>query len=74
MGKISFDVNNGGKLEVCQTKHDGSISVSTGENKGYNISTADFVMLLNYYCYVKSNDIQNDFINYWGKERNLKRR
>lgn len=26
MGKISFNVNNGGKLEICQTKHDGSIS------------------------------------------------
>lgn len=25
MGKISFDVNNGGKLNVCQVKHDGSI-------------------------------------------------
>lgn len=67
MRKISFDVNNGGKLEVCQVKHDGSINVSTGENKGYNISAGDFVMLLNYYSYVKRNNIQNDFINYYGK-------
>lgn len=48
MGKISFDVNNGGNLNVCQAKHNGSISVSTGENKGYNISAGDFVMLLNF--------------------------
>lgn len=67
MGKISFDVNNGGKLEVCQEKHDGSIKVSTGENNEYNISAGDFVMLLNYYSYVKRNNIQNDFINYYGK-------
>jgi hypothetical protein len=67
MRKISFDVNNGGKLEVCQTKHDGSIKVSTGENNEYNISAGDFVMLLNYYSYVKRNNIQNDFINYYGK-------
>lgn len=46
MGKISFDVNNGGKLNICQAKHDGSVSVSTGESKGYNISAGDFVMLL----------------------------
>lgn len=51
MGKISFDVNNGGKLNICQAKHDGSVSVSTGESKGYNISAGDFVMLLNFYKY-----------------------
>lgn len=67
MRKISFDVNNGGKLEVCQAKHDGSIKVSTGENNEYNISAGDFVMLLNYYSYVKRNNIQNVFINYYGK-------
>ena len=67
MGQISFDVNNGGKLNICQAKHDGIISVNAGENKGYNISAGDFVMLLNCYKYVKDNDMQNDFINYYGK-------
>lgn len=67
MGKISFDVNNGGKLNICQAKHDGSVSISTGDNEGYNISAGDFVMLLNFYKYVKDNNIQNDFINYYGK-------
>lgn len=67
MGKISFDVNNGGKLEVCQAKHDGSISVNIRESEKFNISAGDFVMLLNFYKYVKDNDIHNDFINYYGK-------
>lgn len=67
MRKITFDVNNGGKLEVCQVKHNGRVNVSTGENNGYNISAGDFVMLLNFYKYVKDNNIQNDFINYYGK-------
>lgn len=67
MEKISFNVNNGEKLEICQAKHDGSISVNTGEGGEYNISAGDFVMLLNFYKYVKDNDLQNDFINYHGK-------
>ena len=67
MEKISFDVNNGGKLEIRQAKHDGNISVNTGEGSEYNISAGDFVMLLNFYKYVKDNDLQNDFINYHGK-------
>lgn len=67
MGKISFNVNNGEKLEVCQTKHDRSISVNIRESEKFNISAGDFVMLLNFYKYVKDNDIQNDFINYYGK-------
>lgn len=67
MRKLTFDTNNGGILAVEQKKHDGSIQVSTGEK----ISAGDFVMLLNYYRYVKNNDIQNDFINYWGKKKNI---
>ena len=67
MEKISFNVNNGEKLEICQARHDGNISVNTGEGDKYNISAGDFVMLLNFYKYVKDNDLQNDFINYHGK-------
>ena len=67
MRKLTFDKNNDGILSVEQKKHDGSIQVSTGEK----ISAGDFVMLLNYYRYVKNNDIQNDFINYWGKKKNI---
>ena len=67
MRKLTFDTNNGGILSVEQKKHDGSIQVSTGEK----ISAGDFVMLLNYYSYVKNNEIQKDFINYWGKKKNI---
>lgn len=67
MRKLTFDTNNGGILAVEQKKHDGSIQLSNG----VKISAGDFVMLLNYYRYVKNNDIQNDFINYWGKKKNI---
>ena len=43
MEKISFDVNNGEKLEVCQTKHNGNVGVNIGESEKYNISAGDFV-------------------------------
>lgn len=74
---ISFDVNNGGKMKLIQREHDGSCLISTEDEKGLNnnllsdneafISNGDIVMLLNYYVYVKRNDIQNDFINPNGK-------
>ena len=74
---ISFDVNNGGKMKLIQREHDGSCLISTEDEKGLNnsllsdkeafISNGDMVMLLNYYAYVKRNDIQNDFINPNGK-------
>lgn len=67
MRKISFEVNNGEKLNVSQEKHDGKVYVNIDGNNGYYISAGDFVMLLNYYKYVKDNDIQNDFINFHGK-------
>ena len=43
MEKISFDVNNGEKLEVCQTKHNGNVGVNIGESEKYNISAGDFL-------------------------------
>nr|DAH45917.1 MAG TPA: hypothetical protein [Bacteriophage sp.] len=46
MGKISFEVNNGGKLKISQEKHDGKVSVNVDKNNGYYISAGDFVMLL----------------------------
>lgn len=39
--------------------------ISFDVNNG--ISAGDFVMLLNFYKYVKDNNIQNDFINCYGK-------
>lgn len=67
MRKISFDVNNGEKLNILQEKHDGNVRVNINDNHSYYISAGDFVMLLNYYRHVKDNDIQNDFINFNGQ-------
>lgn len=65
MNKISFDVNNGGILSLEQENHDGAVLLSDGTK----ISAGDFVMLINYYRHVKNNDIQNNFINYHGKNK-----
>ena len=68
---ISFDVNNGGELIFEQAAHDNNITViskdSTGAQELCTIKNGDFVMLYNLYRYIKENDNQNDFINYYGK-------
>lgn len=66
---ISFDINNGGKLTLEQENHDGKIIVKRDGKECYSISPADMVMLLNLYRYTKANNIQNDFINPHGKNR-----
>ena len=68
---MTFNVNNEGILKLEQSTHDAAVTVATirdgkAENS-YIISNGDFVMLLNLYRYIKDNDIQNDFINYHGK-------
>jgi hypothetical protein len=60
MKMIKIQVNNGESLEIRQ--YEGNINVETKESN-YQISEGDFVMLLNYYQYIKSNNIQCDFIN-----------
>ena len=66
---ISFDINNKRILELDQNKHDGAVTVKTfdengeQENESYSISNGDFVMLLNFYRYIKEHDVRNDFIN-----------
>lgn len=67
MSDISFNVNNDGTLDITQSAHDGAVHVISSGNGTYDIAPGDFVMLLNYYCYVKSNDIHCDFINPNGK-------
>ena len=66
---ISFDVSNGGKLTLEQENHDGKIMVKRDGIECYSISPADMVMLLNLYRYTTANNIQNDFINPSGKNR-----
>ena len=67
MGKISFNTNNGATLDVIQYQKDGIVYVKSENSKNIEISAGDMVMLLNYYRYIKENDIQCDFINPYGK-------
>ena len=68
---MKINVNNKRTLTIEQAAADGEIIVTTkSENKAdevYSITPGDFVMLLNLYHYIKENDIQNDFINPYGK-------
>ena len=76
MNGIILEVNNGRTLEVTQEKRNSDIFVSathrngTHDNDGsYIINAGEFTMLLNLYLYIKDNDIQNDFINPYGKNK-----
>ena len=68
-----FNTNNNGILRAEQTTPDGGILITREENGTTEyieeISAGDFVMLLNMYRYIKDNDIQNDFINPYGKNK-----
>jgi hypothetical protein len=72
MSTISYEVNNGGKLTLNQRNHDGDVLIIKTDSKGNHesindneafISASDMLMLINYYRYIKSNNIQCDFIN-----------
>ena len=75
MNNIEVEINNGGKFKLSQSEADKAhcgILLETIDYKGevYRrdlISEGDFVMLMNYYMYVKDNDIKDDFINIEGK-------
>lgn len=68
-----FHTNNHGFLNVEQMTTDAPVKVRTGTNHTVEhieeISVGDFVMLINLYRYIKENDIQNDFINPYGKNK-----
>ena len=68
-----FHTNNHGFLNVEQSTTDADVKVRTGANNIVEhieeISAGDFVMLINWYKYIKDNDIQNDFINPYGKNK-----
>lgn len=51
-----------------QKDHDGTVIVSSAGREDY-ISNGDMVMLMNLYRYIKDNDIQNDFINPYRKNK-----
>lgn len=67
--KLTYDVNNGGTLELIQRGHDGTVLIADENHtsKTEFIPNGDMVMLINFYRYIKDNDIQNDFINPYGK-------
>lgn len=69
---LSFKTNNNGLLNMIQHEIDGKVIVKRLEkDKSYKqiaeIPAGDMVMLINMYKYVIENDIQNDFINPYGK-------
>lgn len=69
---LSFKVNNNGILNMIQHEIDGTVVVKRLEkDKSYKqvgeIPAGDMVMLINLYNYIMENDIQNDFINPYGK-------
>lgn len=66
---MKFYVNNKRIMEVTQAKNDGDVKISISGDELTTISAGDFVMLINLYQYIKNNDIQNDFINPYGKNR-----
>lgn len=68
--KLSYNVNNGEKLELIQRGHDGTVLIKDNSwGSTEFIPAGDMVMLINYYRYIKDNDIQNDFINPNGKNK-----
>lgn len=66
---ITIEINNERTMQLSQQDHDGTITISTYNTTSKSvdheeqISAGDFVMLMNYYHYVKSNNIHCDFIN-----------
>ena len=71
---MNFKVNNGDTLVLTQENNDGKVNVARIDSKGgidyqYDISAGDFTMLLNLYRHIKENDINNDFINPYGKNK-----
>lgn len=67
---LTYNVNNGNKLELIQRRHNGTVLISDNSISNVEfIPPNDMVMLVNLYRYVKENDIQNDFINPYGKNK-----
>ena len=68
--KLTYNINNGEVLQLIQRGHDGTILISDNSmSKTEFILAGDMIMLINFYRYIKDNDIQNDFINPYGKNK-----
>lgn len=72
---LSFKTNNNCLLNWVQNEFDGTVHINELDStvKKYkhliDVSAGDMVMLFNMYQYIKENDIQNDFINPYGKNK-----
>ena len=67
---ITLNVNNNDTLVMMQNAEDETVHVRRhpdGEDSNMDIPAGDMVMLLNYYRYVKEEDIRCDFVNPGGK-------
>ena len=68
---IEIEVNNNRTMVFSQPQQYEDIYCQIGENNNIDteikISAGDMVMLINYYSYIKNNNIQCDFINPSGK-------
>lgn len=69
-------LNNQRIMYISQERIDGEIAVTTAKRYSENspsetllIPPGDFVMLINLYKHIKLNDIQNDFIHPYGKNK-----
>lgn len=77
MSTLKFLVNNNGTMCISQNEIDGDVTVHTFHNfndfsdtkDDIHISNGDMVMLINLYQHIKRLDIQNDFINPYGKNK-----
>lgn len=71
MSKLTLLVNNNGTMDISQEHVDSAITVHSYHNtrdfdnhiNDITVSPSDMTMLINYYCYVKNNNNQCDFIN-----------
>ena len=72
-GTLEIPVNNNQTLFLTQIDKDGTVNLwkYDGDKTSTDrvIPGGDVVMLLNLYRYIKDNDIQNDFINPYGKNK-----
>lgn len=79
LNTIEIEINNYGKLRVCQSKDnkkEHTITLESIDSKGkvYRKDTmdeGDFVMLINYYRYTIDKNIKNDFINRDGNSEEM---
>lgn len=69
MNKIEFEINNNRVMQISQESYDSKVTLTTFNKSNsevdneQTITAGDFVMLMNYYRYIKDNNIQCDFIN-----------